>query len=326
MSSLASLRCDGPSAASRWVWNQNSVRVPPTPAAITTCGFATHCWANGLPRAEPNLLLLLHGLGDGPSAFARFAGRIALPQTSALALGAPLPLPHEIPGGAWCDSFEADGELIDGTRCNERRRTDSLARVTRPRLLALLRHLVFGCGWNLERIFLFGYAQGGTAALDLLAHEESIDGSSGGPCRLGGVVSWCGFPLPEASATVPSPLGSGRIGRRTPLLVVGGADDLQTPPKLARRLYAKLREGWVVHRSEEAEGRAEGRTEGKRSDEERERARAADEVDQTLHVLPRRGQAMVGSAGEAKLLMEFFARHLALNSALEDDPSIIRVS
>ena len=114
---------------------------------------------------------------------------------------------------------------------------------------------------------------------------------------------------------MPLPHAAGSIGRRTPLLLVGGADDPEAPPKIAQRLFARLRAGWL-HPSEGAEG--EG------SEERGTHAEATGE--QTLHVLPGRGQAMVGSAGEAKLLMEFFARHLALNSALEDDPSIIRVS
>ncbi|EOD17240.1 hypothetical protein EMIHUDRAFT_244254 [Emiliania huxleyi CCMP1516] len=153
-SSLLELR-ENPS---RWVWAAAAARVPPTAAALSRCGFRRGVWADGLPRDAPNLLLLLHGLGDAPDMYARFGAKLALPQTSALALAAPLPLPLGIEGGAWAP------------------------------LLSVLRLLVRECGWSPERIFLFGYAHGGTVALDLLQHLDGLAG--GGPCRLGGCVSW----------------------------------------------------------------------------------------------------------------------------------------
>jgi hypothetical protein len=111
------------------------------------CGFAGSVWAPHTRRDNANLLLLLHGLGDSPAAFARFAAQLALPMTSALALAAPLPLPVGLPGGMWHESFEPDGALIDGTRRGERRRISSLASATRVRLEALLSLLESGSGW-----------------------------------------------------------------------------------------------------------------------------------------------------------------------------------
>lgn len=250
---------------------------------------------------EPNLLLLLHGLGDGPENFAKFAARLALPQTSALALAAPLTLPHGLDGHSWFDSFEEDGTLIgSGTSAMpDQRRQASIARSARPALRALLKLLAHGCGWDLERIFLFGFAQGGTVALDALAHLEE---PTTGPCRLGGVVSWCGPPLPDKSVSSPS-----TALRRTPLLVVSRAADGSTPPRLARDLF----DGFVASAPLAS-------TEGPSTEAETDNRHE-------LHILPGRGVGMPASASEARLLMEFFAAHLHLNSALEDDPSIVRL-
>ena len=54
---------------------------------------------------------------------------------------------------------------------------------------------------------------------------------------------------------------------------------------------------------------------------------ATDGPEQELRLLDgHAGDTMVHSPSEARLLMEFWARHLALSSALEDDPTIVRVS
>ena len=49
-----------------------------------------------------------HGLGDAPRAFAALGRKMALPETAALALRAPLPLPAGLDGTAWHESFDAD--------------------------------------------------------------------------------------------------------------------------------------------------------------------------------------------------------------------------
>jgi len=137
------------------------------------------------------LLLLFHGLGDDAVPFAKFAREMSLPCVCSLALRAPLPLPHGLGGSMWHESFEPDGELIKPV-AGEMRRLSSLETQTRPRLLSLLDLLTSAkCGWMPEQIFLFGFSQGGTAALDLMLHAGA---------RLGGVVSVCGHLLPESLA------------------------------------------------------------------------------------------------------------------------------
>lgn len=272
--------------------------VRPTTAQLRTCGFGGSEWipaAASSPGTPTNLLLLLHGLGDAPAPYATFARRIALPQTAALALRAPLPLPFGLEGGAWHVSFDADGESIDGSASGERRRVDSLASASRPRLLALLAVLAT-CGWPTHRVFLFGFAQGGTAALDLLQHT---------PSRFGGVVSWCGHLLPEAAAAAAGGVratadSAVSASAQTPLLLVCGAEDPVIPEAAARTLF-------------EAVVSARGR------------AALQPELSAQLRVLPGRGGGMVSGADEARLLMNFFSQHLSLSSALERDPSVVRV-
>ena len=305
-------RADELGRPSRWAWRPPFARVPPSKRALAACGFDGCMWAPGLAHDAPNLLLLLHGLGDAPSAFASFAAKLALPETSALALNAPLPLPHALPGRMWCESFERDGSLIDGTRRGEMRRQTSLERETRVRLASLLRLLTSSCGWPRERIFLFGFAQGGGAALDVISHLPLADG------RLGGVVSWCGLPLPELIARrEESNAQQQRQQQRqrpaaasTPLLVVaGGAADAETAPSVARELYDRLVATW------------------QQPSRDADAAALPPQDSQALHLLEaHRGNRMVGSPSEARLLMEFFSRNLALSSALEDDPSIVRVA
>jgi predicted esterase len=286
------------SAASRWTWTSSVSRTPPSPASLTAIGFSGSVWVANEAQPAPNLLVLLHGLGDSPTPFARFASALSLPSTSALALSGPLPLPAGLPGASWCDSFEADGSLIDGSLPGEQRRVLSLVSQSRRRLLRLLEHLEFGCGWPSSRVFFFGYGQGGVACLDLLCGLRLA--------RLGGVVSWCGLPLPEA----PNSVVGSAAAASTPLLVVAGASDRETPPAKARRRFQRLVDLWRRHQTANTGG---GSSEGV-------------DAEQNLVLLPDHGgSAMVGSASDARRLHEFFARHLALATALEDDPTVVRV-
>ena len=124
MDDLATLHDEANDGGSAWRWRRE--RTPPSDHAIAATGFRGAVWADKLPRDAPNLLLLLHGLGDTPEPFARFASNMCLPSTSALSLPAPLPLPHGMPGGMWHDSFEEDGTLIMDDSRGQWRRLQSL--------------------------------------------------------------------------------------------------------------------------------------------------------------------------------------------------------
>ena len=105
-------------AGSQWAW----AATRPSEAELRTCGFPASEWASPAqppPAASPaepqarNLLLLLHGMGDKPAGFASLGRKMALPETMALALRAPLPLPAGLPGHAWHESFTDDGSPLD---------------------------------------------------------------------------------------------------------------------------------------------------------------------------------------------------------------------
>ena len=220
---------------STWVWVEQHGRRPMA-TELAGCGFAGSNWVEGPPGAR-NMLLLLHGLGDTPAPFARLARTMALPETSALALRAPLPLPADLDGYMWHDSFDDEGDLLPAEACNL-----ANARASLQALLSMLER----CGWPSHRVFLLGFMQGGQVALDLALHLS---------VRLGGVVSVCGHLAPEqlTPPLVPS--------LQTPLLVITGTNDESTPLAAARRSFAALQTcagRSAVVRLSEIEGRAIG--------------------------------------------------------------------
>ena len=61
---------------------------------------------------------------------------------------------------------------------------------TRKLVTELLEHLINDCGFEAPRIFLFGFSQGGTVALDIALFGSEIR-------NLGGVISISGYLLEE---------------------------------------------------------------------------------------------------------------------------------
>ncbi|KAL4430866.1 hypothetical protein ABPG75_006122 [Micractinium tetrahymenae] len=138
-------------------------------------------WEN-VPAADgvdENLLLLLHGLGDRPAAFASLARRMALPQTAAVALGGPQEVPFSDGGRSWYTVFTPDFDLIEG-RAGEQRRTRSLAQAVAA-LQQLLAALQRACGYKPRCVHLLGFSQGGTVALEL-ARQQQACGQPVGSC------------------------------------------------------------------------------------------------------------------------------------------------
>ncbi|KAE8348555.1 Alpha/Beta hydrolase protein [Aspergillus coremiiformis] len=150
-------------------------------------------------RPAPNILLLLHGLGDTSASFTTFGRALNLPETTILTLQAPTRLPLDLPGFHWGDDIAFDSQ------------TGSLdmdagfARATRM-LVEVVRGVLVGkCGYALQEIVVLGFGQGGMLGVVL-----------GRELALGGVVS----------IGAPYPLSGGVVGvkSRTPVLLVAGRD------------------------------------------------------------------------------------------------------
>ncbi|KIJ63641.1 hypothetical protein HYDPIDRAFT_113137 [Hydnomerulius pinastri MD-312] len=106
---------------------------------------------------DENLLILLHGLGDTHVPFAKLGRSLNLPQTAVLSLRAPEQIPFLYEQAyQWYTSFDLLGELID--RPNP---TPALNVMS-----AVLTHLTKDCAWPPNRIHLFGFAQGGSVAVE----------------------------------------------------------------------------------------------------------------------------------------------------------------
>ncbi|KAI9276700.1 Alpha/Beta hydrolase protein [Phascolomyces articulosus] len=133
-----------------------------------------------------NLLILFHGLGDSKGPFAQLGKKLNLPQTASLAIQAPEPVPYMDGCYQWHPSFDfLTGDLL--TPENPARLKGLLR--TRKLVTELLEHLINDCGFETPRIFLFGFSQGGTVALDAALF--------GNIRNLGGVISISGYLLEE---------------------------------------------------------------------------------------------------------------------------------
>ncbi|CEL55268.1 hypothetical protein RSOLAG1IB_01277 [Rhizoctonia solani AG-1 IB] len=108
---------------------------------------------------DENLLIVLHGLGDTMAPFVRMAKQLKLPQTATLVLQAPDLIPFLEQGEEmyqWYTSFTSLGEMIE--------RPNPLPAV--ERIHKTIEYLRDECHWPESRIHLFGFAQGGTVALE----------------------------------------------------------------------------------------------------------------------------------------------------------------
>lgn len=172
-----------------------SAIVPTTAMGGANPGIATGMPASGGPGRERNLLLLLHGFGGRKDSFVELAKRLQLPKTATLVLNGPEELSEELlddpPAYSWFTMLDDDFAFIE-PHPQERRRLASLEEA--GNLLAdVLRTLVDSCGWSPAELFLFGYGQGGTVALDLLLRPHLGPSVQG----LGGVIGVATEVLPE---------------------------------------------------------------------------------------------------------------------------------
>ncbi|KAL5359477.1 Alpha/Beta hydrolase protein [Aspergillus floccosus] len=172
-------------------------------------------------RPPPNLLLLLHGLGDTSASFTSFARALNLPETTVLTLQAPAPLPFDLPGFHWGDDVTFDSatgalDMDAGFDRAARLLVDEVVRGV----------LVDKCGYALRDILVFGFGQGGMAGL-VCARELGA--------ALAGVVS-IGAPYPLSGKVVGGGGGGGGAGKnRTPVLLVAGRESRAVSDAAMRR-------------------------------------------------------------------------------------------
>lgn len=103
--------------------------------------------------------------------------------------------------------------------------------LVRPQLVKFVRHCIDHCGYDPQRILLFGFSQGGEIALDLAAF---------GKLDLKAVVSVAGYLMEESQDTEPAGKPSTRV-----LILQGDKDDQMTVKgakdrfKYVQRMFGK---------------------------------------------------------------------------------------
>lgn len=231
------------------------------------------------PRAaspSPNILLLLHGLGDTAASFASFARALQLPETTILTLQAPTPLPFDLGGFHWGDDV-----AFDTSRSGGEPALDMDAGFSRS-THAIVEEVVRGvlctkCGYDVREVIILGFGQGGMAGLVAAREVQtqatacSSSGSSTSAGRaagdrdtwslqsgaLAGVIS-IGAPYPLSGSRVD---GARRAKNRTPVLVVAGRDSQSVTDGAVKRTkdvfefvevhrYAKKGDGMPRNREE----------------------------------------------------------------------------
>lgn len=131
---------------------------------------------------DENIMLFFHGLGDAIPPYRQLFENMRLPQTAALFLSAPFPLPASM-GTAWFQVFDFEDlrneDLMIRPSASDKRRVSSLRALRHDlqRLLAAVRV----AGWAADRIHLLGFSMGAQVALDL-ALCEAARGSPLGTC------------------------------------------------------------------------------------------------------------------------------------------------
>jgi len=186
------------------------LRVAPAPSVLDgrVGASARAVYRHSADGVDENLLICLHGLGDGAASLARFGAALALPQTAVWALQGR----HEVPligGGAWYTSLDAaTGDVIPPRTPHRRRARDITDAV--DGLLATLRALTAGdAGWPRDAIHLLGFGDGATLALHVAAAIAAGAGTTGtgAPPPLCSIVAIGGDLVTDALPSMPPATG-----------------------------------------------------------------------------------------------------------------------
>ena len=188
-----------------------------------------------------NLVLIFHGFGDSPGSFSQLPRNWKLEKTSYLLVPGCDIIPSEFssstnsqskPVFSWFDYFDpatyewyedCSSESSKSCTNNIKQHIDQLIRI----------HLVNECGWQLEQIFLFGFSQGGTMALDYLywLNEEQKQASLGGVVAVSSQIHGA---RRKSILGKRKDVNSGDIisyAIKTPILLIHGEKDTTIPAK-----------------------------------------------------------------------------------------------
>lgn len=177
----------------------------------------------GAPAA--NLLVCFHGAGDTPPPYVRLAAQLALPATAGLALAGPLPLAG---GRAWFRSLDPESFEPE---------PPEVAAASLEKVLPLITAWIDGAGWERARVHLFGYGDGGTLALHLVAAAASAGAPPYGSC----VSVSAGMLLKGGEAAATAPATAALPTRGAPTLVTRGATDPDFSTTSMNATVARLR-------------------------------------------------------------------------------------
>ena len=160
------------------------------------------------PASKPftNILILLHGLGDGKEAFKELGERLALPETACISIQGPSPVPFNIGGAHWGD------DLIFDSSTGDLDLDTGFKQATKMVAQTVLRSLIDRCGYESRNIYFFGFGQGGMAGLASVA-AMPVTEEFGGLITIGGALP----------AEVAYPIAK----NRTPVLALGGSSASQ---------------------------------------------------------------------------------------------------
>jgi predicted esterase len=162
-----------------------------------------------------NIMIFFHGIGDDKDNFIEFGKKLELPQTRIVSVRGTVCLDPIMgmknSGFSWfleSDWFESQGQEIESQSVKET--LQSLEHWIKKDILTL---------FSPERVFLFGFGQGGTIGLELATRLAPT-------IRLGGIISISGF-LTTTSAALYANFGfsSKNIKHETNVLITTGEDD-----------------------------------------------------------------------------------------------------
>ncbi|KAL8796922.1 MAG: hypothetical protein Q9182_007284 [Xanthomendoza sp. 2 TL-2023] len=196
------------------------------------------------PSRQPaaNVLILLHGLGDSKESFTTLAKQLSLPETACIVVQAPSPLPFDLGGFHWGDDITFDQSI--GTMDYDTGFEKSNRILKRD---IIEETLLDKCGYQPRNILLFGFGQGGMAAIAVASAFRS---------ELGGIVT-IGGPLPSS---LPGTVSS-EEKNKTPVIVLGGSSNTLITQSALREIKKAFQQVEYVKWSRPGDGMPRSREE-----------------------------------------------------------------